>query len=664
MEAMNAELKANYNQMEAMNRELIANNVEIERINSELRSSQQQLWAVNEELLKSQVELLLVNEKLKENEERLELALWAAREGMWDLDVVSGMYHINEQGADMLGYSPNEYSLSMDFVSNLLHPDDRRQTLKEFKDHISGISEAYAAEYRLKLPDGRWLWLWAKGRAVQRDAEGKATRILGLFRDISERKHLEENLQNSRQRYQELFEQSPVGLIKCNASGLIQEVNKNYLDLFRFSSRAELIRLNVFLTSNKALISLAEHLSRVFSTGMGVDVESQSMTTMGSSLWVHYKIHPVFENGKVTEAVVACEDITTRKHAEDKIRYLSYNDSLTGIHNRAYLDEAMLRLNHDKFMPLSIIMGDVNGLKLVNDAFGHSAGDAYLLDIATILKRCCRPGDVLARWGGDEFVILLPRTELETAENICEAIRRQCQLAEMDPIQPSIALGAQVKLNTEKNIYEALGEAEDTMYRNKLLETSSIRNSIISSLGATLHERTFETKEHTERLQVLSTSFGKKLGLVANDLDKLVLFAALHDIGKMGIPDDILSKAGPLNDEEWEIVKKHPEIGYRIVQASHELSAVAEEILTHHERWDGKGYPVGLSQEEIPFLARILAIVDAYDVMTNERPYKKAMNHDEAMYELKKCAGSQFEPDLVIKFIAMFDDNYEEGGLC
>jgi HD-GYP domain-containing protein (c-di-GMP phosphodiesterase class II) len=189
------------------------------------------------------------------------------------------------------------------------------------------------------------------------------------------------------------------------------------------------------------------------------------------------------------------------------------------------------------------------------------------------------------------------------------------------------------------------------MYRNKLLQSKSVRNEILISLETALHERTQETEAHAQRMNDLAVEFGHYLQLLSSELDRLMILARLHDIGKVGIPDAILSKAGPLSQEEWEIIKKHPEIGYRIAQTSLQLSSVAEDILHHHERWDGTGYPKGLKGEEIPRLAQIIAIVDSYDVMTHERSYKKAMSREEALEEVRRCAGTQFNPRLAARFV-------------
>jgi diguanylate cyclase (GGDEF)-like protein/PAS domain S-box-containing protein len=348
-------------------------------------------------------------------------------------------------------------------------------------------------------------------------------------------------------------------------------------------------------------------------------------------------------------------DITERKEREEKILFLNYHDVLTGLYNRAFFEKESKRIDNERELPISIIMGDINGLKLINDAFGHAEGDKLLVEIAKILSSCCRSEDIVARTGGDEFCILLPQTSIEVAKTICRRIYKACENYEWktdkEILYLSISLGYAAKTDSYEHVESILKDAEEHMYKQKLLERKSMHSSIISSIKTTMFEKSHETEEHEERLVELSKMVGRALELSDSQLNELDLLSTLHDIGKISINDNILNKSDKLTDEEWLEIRKHPEVGYRIAQASPELVPIADFILCHHERWDGKGYPQGLKGEAIPLLSRIVSVVDSFDAMTKDRPYRKAMPVAAALDEITKNAGTQFDPEIARIFV-------------
>ena len=348
-------------------------------------------------------------------------------------------------------------------------------------------------------------------------------------------------------------------------------------------------------------------------------------------------------------------NILERKQAEEEVRYLLLKDKLTGLYNRTYFEEELKRLDTKRQLPLSFIIGDVNGLKLVNDAFSPKEGDRILKKTANILKSCCRKEDIIARWGGDEFSILLPNTSEKNSEVIINRIREKCQKTTDQKIPLSISLGTSTKRDYKSNIKMIVKEAEDRMYSRKLLERDSISSSIISSLETTLQEKSYETEEHAIRLRKMALLLGRALKLPDNKLNELSLLSTLHDIGKIAIPDEILTKKGKLTEKEWVVIKKHPEIGYNISNSNPQLAPISIGILSHHEHWNGAGYPRGLIGDKIPMESRIITIVDAFDVMTHERCYKKAVSDNDAVKELQRCSGTQFDPLLVKTFTQVLE---------
>jgi len=354
--------------------------------------------------------------------------------------------------------------------------------------------------------------------------------------------------------------------------------------------------------------------------------------------------------------VVVLRDITTRKNNENKIKYLSFHDYLTDIYNRAFFEEELRRLDVKRRLPMSIVLVDINGLRIINDSFGKEIGDKVLIKLSKILKECFRSEDIIARLAGGTFGAILPSTSMKATLKIVKRIKDTCKKSRRK-IGFTISMGFSTKSKESQNINEVLKEADSNMNKHKLLERKSFHGSIVSSLERALLERDYETEEHVTRMKRYSLILGKELKLSENQLDELNLLATLHDIGKISIPDNIIFKPGKLNEMEWKIVKKHPEIGHRIAKTTPELSTIADGILTHHEWWDGNGYPRGLKEYEVSIISRIVSIVDAYDAMTSDRPYRKALSKKTAIKELKRCSGTQFDPDLVDNFILLLQKN-------
>lgn len=474
-----------------------------------------------------------------------------------------------------------------------------------------------------------------------------------IFSDITEEKSIEKALKSSEQRYRKIFDSAPIGLMIEDDKGNIIEVNQELCKMSGYK-KEELENENVInrlaLSEHKALA--LENIKRVIA-GEDLEFDIESSRKNGEIFYTHLKetrfILPDGSKGIISMHL----DISNRQKQADEIEYLLYKDVLTGLYNRRFFEAELKRLDSKRQLPVSIIMADVNGLKMINDSFGHEKGDQLLIKAAEILKDSLREEDILARQGGDEFAILLPQTNQKTAQKVVQRIKDMCENTTVDGISISICFGIGTKTRMGKSLIDTLKIADDAMYQTKLLESKSTKSKIIQSLLNALSVKSYETKEHGLRMATLATDLGKALNLSSTELNRLSLLATLHDIGKTTIPEEILTKPSQLNDEEWKIIKKHPEQGYSIASASPEFALVAEEILYHHERWDGTGYPQQLSGEEIPYLSRIISIIDAYDVMTMGRPYNRLLSKGEALDEIKRCADSQFDPVLAEKFIKL-----------
>lgn len=464
-------------------------------------------------------------------------------------------------------------------------------------------------------------------------------------------------LQQGEKEYKGIFEDSPIGLLKLDQDLIITDINKEMLAIFNIGNKKKVVQKRLFNLPDinfPEIIKINEEKIENSISKKKTKTSEVKLIINDKELWINYYLRPIYDdNGDINEIIMACKDITEKKVAEQEIEYLYFHDSLTGLYNRSYFNEELKRYDSERQLPLSIILGDVNGLKLTNDAFGHNIGDRLLKKAANIIKECCRQEDLIARWGGDEFIILLPQSDENIAHDICSRIKMRFEeIDDEELVEPGIALGHATKKKIKEDFQEVFKKAEELMYKNKLNESKNAHSAIIASLRQTLRESTFETEGHCQRIKKYALDLGKALGLSEYQLAELSLLAELHDLGKVGISESIIAKPGPLSEEEFNKIKRHSEIGYQIASASGELSSIAEGILCHHEYYDGSGYPQGLSGDEISLHGRIIAVVDAYDIMINSsRPYKYCMEVKEAVRELKKLAGIQFDPEIVDIFV-------------
>ncbi len=388
----------------------------------------------------------------------------------------------------------------------------------------------------------------------------------------------------------------------------------------------------------EGVVELSNHTLLVSKDGAEVPIEDTAAPIKDSA-------------GKIIGCVLVFRDFSERKEKQKRIEYLSFHDQLTGLYNRRFFVEELNRINVERNLPLSFVYADVNGLKMINDAFGHERGDELIGRVAEVLKTECRADDIIARIGGDEFVILLPKTTGASVEKLVRRISEIIDKISIMNVQISVSFGWDTKTDVNQSAMDVLKSAENFMYQKKILNSSSKRNGIIKSILNTLLIKSPREGSHSERVSKLCEQIGKAYQLEADEIKELCIAGELHDIGKIAVDEMILNKTSSLSTSEWAQNKHHPEIGYRLLGATAEFNNIAEYVLAHHERWDGEGYPKGLKGEEIVWKARVISVADAFDAMTCERPYRKAFSQEEAVEELKKNAGKQFDPDIVNVFI-------------
>lgn len=375
----------------------------------------------------------------------------------------------------------------------------------------------------------------------------------------------------------------------------------------------------------------------------------------------------------------------------NELKRLVNEDGLTGVYNHRFFHEVLRKkiVSYEKAnKPISMIFMDIDYFKHYNDLYGHQKGDEVLKSIGTILKNSVRKDDIVARYGGEEFSIILPNTSEKDALGIAEHIRSKIEETyfEGEENQPNgkitVSIGVSVYPDKAKSDVELIKSADDALYRAKFFNKNRVESytSILDELKKDIEERHIDlvtsiktlisvinakdryTYAHVERVVIYSKMLADKLGLDEEDKKRLIYGAYMHDIGKINIPKEVLNKRMPLTNEEWEMLKQHPLNGAQIIKHVESLRDISPLILHHHERYDGKGYPQNLKGEEIPFLARVLTVVDSFDAMTSNRPYNERKTYSEAIEELKLCSGTQFDPVITQVFInAIIENEYNMG---
>lgn len=473
--------------------------------------------------------------------------------------------------------------------------------------------------------------------------------IMASARDISKRKEAQAKAGRQKTYFRQLFELCPLGIAMLDRNLQVLQANTAFEQLFHYPA-AEAVGRSIYEVTAPAEASPPHPL---LPGSNPMRRESVRRRKSGGTVPVSVLTYPIIIDDKQVGTYAIYEDITQRKETEEQLRYLSYYDALTGLHNRAYFEEQGLRFDAERG-PAGIIVCDIDGLKLINDSLGHRAGDRLLKATADILRYSFREDDVIARIGGDEFAVLSAQGEPAVTRS-AGRIRKGVDLYNKthDKLPLSLSIGLAVRSHDSEDIRQVFKRADDNMYREKLHRSRSVRSALMQTLMKALEARDFITEGHAARMEAQITAFGRALDLPSGMINDLRLLARFHDIGKVGTPDHILFKPGPLTPEETAEMQRHSEIGYRIAQASPDLIPISDWILAHHEWWNGQGYPRGLEGKEIPLACRIISIVDAFDAMTSDRPYRKAMSVGDAVQELKRCAGTQFDPELVKVFTDM-----------
>jgi len=620
------------------------------------------------ELRVHQVELEMQNEELRRAQEELETAR-ARYFDLYDLALV-GYFELSEKGlileanlrATILFGAPR-VELLKSMLTRLIVPEDQDLYYRH-RNQLFKTGETQVGELRMMKKSGAPFWARLEMTAAK--AADGAPLCRAVLSDISERKQAEQTIKNSRKYSESIVNTIREPLLVLGADFSVISANGSFYKTFKVKPEETDRRFFHDLGNRQWDIPrLRERLEELLRKDIAFDdyeVEGEFPVIGQRTMLLNARKIPG-ESGSADMILLSIEDITDRRKMEKALQesrtrfeYKSFHDGLTGLYNRDYFSEQMTRLGKDlaRSTPLSIVLIDIDGLKIVNDTLGHKAGDNLLISAAKIISDSFRQVDIIARIGGDEFCILLPG--VENKEALGKKNRLSKSISLYNSGNSSVALSMSIGVATSRNahgetIYDIYQRADENMYQYKLIKVGSQKSKVIDILLSALSERDFVAQGHAERLSVIAKLIAEKIHLTDDQKKNLILLAKVHDMGKVGIPDKILFKPRKLSEEEFKKMKEHAHIGCNMASRSKELFHIADLILHHHEFWDGQGYTEGLRGEQIPLECRIFSILDAYDAMTNRRPYRKGFSKKRAIKELKRCSGTQFDPRFVDEFV-------------
>jgi len=628
----------------------------------ELQVYQSELEVQNEELRSAQQELSNLH---REYEDLYEFAPC----GYLTLDSQGVITRCNQIGASLLGGASS--SLHYRALSSFVSQQSQSAYLAALK-RAGHTGEQQSEE--LKLIRQNKTPLWARVDVLaDRAKDGGVQQWRLSFLDITDRVMTQHQLQESKRELAAIYENAPLVILVVDRNFEVRKGN-------RFTSRFLGIAVSDMIHKQLGDVLSCGHcredprgcgygfqcehctvrnaLLHTFETGRNTDQAEGSLhlRKSGQEREMNFLVSSsLFYHSDQSRALLTIVDITERVRAENKLRYISFHDSLTGLYNRNFFQEEMNRLQSDRCESMGIVLCDLDGMKFINDAMGHAKGDEIIKRAAELLQENFRSSDIVARIGGDEFAVFIPGVDIEGAERLVRRLGTSTEKnnRECPEIPISLSMGYAVHWGNPVDMEALYRQADNRMYRNKLQREPRARSMIVKTLTRAMEARDFMAQGHCERLQKLMDPLARAMGLSEEFINNLYLLARYHDVGKVAVPDRILFKRGSLSSGEMQEVRQHSEVGSRIALAVPELAGIADWILKHHERWDGTGYPLGLSGDDIPLACRILGLAEAYDAMVTDRPNGKATSIEGAIMQIRQNAGYQFDPVLAEKFISV-----------
>lgn len=452
-------------------------------------------------------------------------------------------------------------------------------------------------------------------------------------------------IEAERKYFRNIFFESALPFIVIDRLGRICLTNKSFDELVGTGFKGYNGYLQNLTDSYAQIMNLFTYPSNISKLVIRADLKSAN-----GRLEADFMCSIVNSGG---EAFLCCQLVTPAPADLNFLRGLQY-DLLTGLYSRQYYSTVLDQIDNPDNLPITAVSINVDGIKIINDLYGYISGDNVLKQVAGIVQQEIRSSDYCFRMGGDDILILMPSTVQLTAESIIDGINKRIKAIKIENRSVSVSIGISCKCTPTQDIRGVIKKAEDNMFCNKILHSNSLRSSALDILIRSLYEKNRLVQVHSHKVASICRKFGQLLDFNEHELNFIERIGMLHDIGKIGISEDTINKNTSLTVKEWEEIRSHPELGYRILRSVDGLECIAENIYCHHERYDGTGYPRRLKGDQIPLYARIVAIADSYDAMSSDRPYRNSLSREQIIKEFELNSGKQFDPYLVNIFIEKF----------
>lgn len=475
-----------------------------------------------------------------------------------------------------------------------------------------------------------------------------------LISTFQEKEYANYQLSKEKEFLDTILETISEGIVVLNENGRIQLMNaaavkmldEEYVGANDLQGR-QFSELFHFVDNNRHKISSDEIFYQCRS--LKKEVKRECILNIKGTKWcIEDSASPIFDHdGRMQGYVYVFRDIGERQRKQKEIEFLSFHDLLTGVYNRRYFDLKCREFVEEGDYPLTIIVADVNALKLTNDAFGHVTGDKLIRSFAHVLKSVAKEQEYIFRIGGDEFVLLLPFKEYHQGMDVIEAMKSTLSRTFVGSIPLSAAFGCYTCENSEMQIEEAFRQADEAMYKNKLKENEAVKMGIIDSILDSNQHMFWNQSNEIQQVLLCCNAIGESLHFSPIELNRLQKAATIYNIGYSTLDQSVVSKEDELNSKEWDEIRKHPMAGYHMLKNLSVYADIAEIILEHHENIDGSGYPRGLMENQIQKETLVLSAVSDYYSMCNDRPYRSAMTSETAITRMREGIGKRYREDVI-----------------